>query len=499
MSQIETNSLAPTDPLRQLQRRFLTGMAAIAALVTLNQVVLQPWLIQLTSDAPVINVAGRQRMLSQRLSKATLELFAAESLELDVARPREEVRVALAEWTQAHRGLQHGDESLKLPPNEHSRIQSAFAALEPHFQTMRAAATTLLSTELTAEELRREVDVILREEKQYLPQMDALVGMFESESRRRVASLRTAGWAILAAVLLLLGWLIRFSIRPVLRLIEERVAERTERLRDINRQLEREIVERKQAEQRTRELLDQLARASRLNSLGQMAAGLAHELNQPLGAIANYAEAARYHLDADGGASPDAEYLLQRIAAAGLRAGTIVHRLRSFIQHRPSVREAIRIESLIEEVIELCRPESRKRGARIVLEPPPEALPPLRADPIQIQQVLVNLIHNALQAMERTPAALREVRVAVGAGEDELTIEVRDRGCGFAPERAATLFDPFVTTRADGLGMGLAICRSIVQEHSGRLWADAPTEGGAVFSLTLPWEPRHELADCLHH
>ncbi|MCA9067624.1 MAG: type IV pili methyl-accepting chemotaxis transducer N-terminal domain-containing protein, partial [Planctomycetaceae bacterium] len=282
------------DPLQVLQRRFVWGMIAVGLLALLNQLVLQPWLIQLTSDAPTINVAGRQRMLSQKLSKAALEL--TDQRQHNEAEARNELRDALDDWTAAHRGLQFGDPKLELPPNENATIEAAFEDLKPHFVKMHLAAQELISPNLEESTQQEFASIILVEEGRYLPRMHKIVGLFEAESRERVRTLRIAGWIIVGTILLLLVSLSRFAIQPVLQLIERRVAERTEQLQWMNQQLEWEIAERELAEKRTRELLEQLAHSSRLNSLGQMASGLAHELNQPLGAIVNYAAAAESHL-----------------------------------------------------------------------------------------------------------------------------------------------------------------------------------------------------------
>ncbi|WP_166831686.1 ATP-binding protein [Thalassoroseus pseudoceratinae] len=487
------------DPLRTLQRRFVAGMFAVGLLALLNQVVLQPSLIQLTSDAPTINVAGRQRMLSQKLSKAALKLTDQTRSNDDEARA--ELQTALADWTAAHRGLQMGDRELQLPSNENTVIASVFVELEPHFAMMQQAATALTASDLDESTRQELVQVILAEEARYLPKMHQIVGLFEAESRERVRALRIAGWAIVGAILLLLVSLSRFAIHPVMQLIETRVAERTAQLQHMNRQLEREIADRELAERRTRELLDQLAHSSRLNSLGQMASSLAHELNQPLGAIVNFTGAAQTNLKRTPPPMNEVEGILEKISSAGLRAGAIVHRLRSFIRKDEDTREVVALPDLIREVIELCEPEARKQNVRIVFDAITEDVGPLTvtADAIQIQQVLVNLIQNAMHAMQDEPIEKRQVQIALARqfDDDELRIDVIDQGCGFDEDLKEELFTPFYTTRSEGLGMGLAICRSIVQDHQGRFWANSEPSGGAVFSLTLPVVSQHVRADCL--
>lgn len=477
-------------------------MLAIAVLAMLNQLVLQPWLIQLTADAPTINVAGRQRMLSQKLSKAALELTdrrhsAGERV------PREELREALRDWSVAHHGLQYGDSDLKLPVNESDVIQSAFEDLEPHFQKIQSAAQQLISPETDEATQQRLTEVILAEEGKYLPQMHQIVGLFESESRKRVSQLRVAGWGILIAILLLLMALSHFAIQPVMKVIEQRVKERTLRLETMNRQLEQEIAERESAEQRTRQLLDQLAHSSRLNSLGQMATGLAHELNQPLGAIVNYSETAQCYLEQDPRNNAQALDVLTKISSASLRAGTIVHRLRSFIRKDKESKEVVDIRELVSEVAELCTPEARQENVRIEVEYGSDlnSMDTPVVDVIQIQQVLVNLLQNAIHAMQEVDRTSRLISITIRfETEDELRIDVTDRGRGFTAENVESMFTPFYTTREEGLGMGLAICRSIIGDHGGQFWATSPGVGqGATFSLTLPLVKQNEPTNYLHH
>ncbi|MBD3675117.1 MAG: type IV pili methyl-accepting chemotaxis transducer N-terminal domain-containing protein [Planctomycetaceae bacterium] len=491
------------EPLKILQRRFLRGMLAIAVLAMLNQLVLQPWLIQLTADAPTMNVAGRQRMLSQKLSKAALELTDRRHSAGERA-PREELQEALSDWSIAHRGLQFGNSDLELPVNESSVIQSAFEDLDPHFQKIQAAAQELISPDIDEATQQRLTDVILEEEGKYLPKMHRIVGLFESESRKRVSQLRLAGWGILLAILILLTALSHFAIQPVMRVIEQRVKERTIRLETMNKQLEQEIDERESAEQRTRQLLDQLAHSSRLNSLGQMAAGLAHELNQPLGAIVNYSETAQCYLEQEPRKNIQALDVLTKISSASLRAGTIVHRLRSFIRKDREVKESVNIRELVTEVVELCSPEARQENVRIEVKfsADQDSRESPVVDVIQTQQVLVNLLQNAMQAMQEVDRTRRLISILISyETEDELRVDVTDRGKGFTTKDVETMFTPFYTTRKEGLGMGLAICRSIISDHGGQFWASSPGVGqGATFSLTLPLVTKDEqTANYLHH
>ena len=566
------------------------ALACIAALIVLHQVLLQPSLARLTSDAPVINLSGRQRMLSQRLAKAALALEYASTTEVRRAR-RDELQHMLAEWQRAHRGLQFGDADLRLPVLTTPAIRQAFLELEPHFAAIVAAAESLLvidvaRTDGAAEAARRaSVQAILDHELHFVEQMHGIVGLFEAEARGRVSQLQALGLAIMAAILLLLLIVQMVVVRPAVQLVDREFALSEEQYRrlvesmndgvivldgqgrinfasprfaemvgctasdlmhkpmsilvmDADRirldaMLRREasaispteialkhrsgrtietlvsprplndlegtsaglllvltdMTARKAAEAHGRQLLEQLAHANRLKSMGEMAAGLAHEINQPLGAIANFAEGCLAQLDSLETASVELYEPLERILQAALRGGEIIRRARAFSQLRPFSLAAVSINDLVREVEELCLPEARRRSVALQLQLAPN-LPRVPADAIQIQQVLTNLVQNAFQALDETEAFRRRLTIATALVDDDaVEVVVSDNGVGIATDDAERLFEPFVTTRAEGTGMGLAIARGIVESHGGRIWAERRAEGGATFRFTLPLEP----------
>ena len=222
--------------------------------------------------------------------------------------------------------------------------------------------------------------------------------------------------------------------------------------------------------------------------MGEMASTLAHELNQPLAAIASYNSGCLNRLQA---AEIDRGELVEihgRIGRQARRAGEIIRRVHDFVRRSEPRREPLDINGVISEALGLIEADARKRRMRLVAELAPR-LPPLMADAVMIEQIVVNLVRNGMDAMKETPPARREVRITTGVVGRFLTVRVADHGEGIPPETAAHLFQPFFTTKAEGMGMGLNICRSIAELHHGRLDFEACPEGGTIFTLSLPLEP----------
>lgn len=257
----------------------------------------------------------------------------------------------------------------------------------------------------------------------------------------------------------------------------------------------RDLTERLATQARVQRMQIELAHVSRLSAAGAMGSALAHELNQPLTAIAAAVRAARRMLGTAKiqGVPPSLIDAMDLASDQALRAGQIVRRLREFVARGGETdRQVESLSRLIEDASALALVGTRERGlhAQFIL---PEDLPPVIADRVQIQQVLVNLIRNAVQAMteepEDVPDGLRrepELVVAARVADAEtVEVSVSDNGPGLPPEVAKRLFEPFVTTRAGGMGVGLSICQSIVQAHGGRLWAETSGSGGTIFRFTL--------------
>jgi two-component system sensor kinase FixL len=254
----------------------------------------------------------------------------------------------------------------------------------------------------------------------------------------------------------------------------------------------RDLTERESAERRLRDMQSELTHISRLTALGEMASALAHELNQPLSAIANYVKGSERLLAAE---PPDKVKIGGALASAAeqaLRAGQIIRRLRDFVAKGEAERRIESLPKLLEEAGALAMIGAKERGVHMRLDIS-RKVDLVLADKVQVQQVVLNLMRNGIDAMEATP--VRELLVAARPAADEMVeVTVADTGLGIAPEIAETLFQPFMTTKATGMGIGLSISRTIVESHGGHIWAEPREGGGTVFHFTLRAVREEELA-----
>ncbi len=247
----------------------------------------------------------------------------------------------------------------------------------------------------------------------------------------------------------------------------------------------RDVTERRRAEERTRQNLQELAHAARLSAMGEMASALAHEVNQPLTSILSFSQACQRHFAIEEHVNDEVRHALARIAANAQRASDIIRHLRGFVRKTPLTRATADINRLSAAVIDLLEPELRQQriALRQKLETP---LPPVTVDPTQIQQVIFNLIRNSMEALNDDATAERVILITTGRhAAGQLALAVHDTGPGLSPHTAERIFDPFFSTKQDGLGIGLAICRSIIESHGGQLDA-VPQSSGALFRFTLP-------------
>jgi len=243
---------------------------------------------------------------------------------------------------------------------------------------------------------------------------------------------------------------------------------------------------RQRAELAVQQQLVELAHAGRLAVMGELTAAIAHEVNQPLGAILANVDAADMLLDSGTARLDDVRQILADVRKDDLRATEVIRRLRTLLAKHKPAHEPLDLNETTAEVARLLQAEARQRGVELVTELD-RAAPTAMGDRVQIQQVLLNLIVNAMDAMAGTPAALRRVVVRTSrSAEGSVEIAVSDRGHGIPADHLPKLFQPYFTTKQRGMGLGLSIARSIIEAHDGRIWAESDGEQGATFRFTLP-------------
>ncbi len=275
------------------------------------------------------------------------------------------------------------------------------------------------------------------------------------------------------------------QLKDAHRELEDRVALRTSELRDANNELMHQIEERSLAQENSRRLMTQLAHANRVTSLGQLATGIAHEINQPLGAIAAYSEALPLVLQNPDQQSDEAARIARRIRDAALRAGGIVNRMRSFLRTSRSEMRILSINPLIEDVLALCSNELSEQRIEVVQNTNNSEDLYFHGDAVQIQQVLMNLIRNAIQAMSGVSDLPRRLTITSLREDKKLVLMVEDTGPGFQDHWLTSGPFPFHTTKSDGLGMGLSISQTLIHSHSGELTLENNSSGGARVSFKL--------------
>jgi len=247
-----------------------------------------------------------------------------------------------------------------------------------------------------------------------------------------------------------------------------------------------DLTERKSAADAMREVQMELTHANRLATMGQLAASIAHEVNQPIGAARNNAHAALRFLARDPPELSEVSEALECVVADTYRAGGIIGRIRDQVRKLPPRMESVDLNDAISDVIALVRGELSKHRVSVQAQLAP-GLPPIRADRVQLQQVMMNLIVNGIEAMVGIDVDLRILVICTESlPSDGLRVTVGDSGPGIALEDRERVFESFYTTKAHGVGIGLPICRSIIDAHGGRLWADAHQPRGAAFRFTLP-------------
>src|SRR5580700_3952637 len=297
---------------------------------------------------------------------------------------------------------------------------------------------------------------------------------------------------VFVATALFISWLnseqnrAKESIRRARDELDARVRERTADLKMANQQLQAEVAEREAAENRLFEAQNEIARIARITTMGELAASIAHELNQPLGSIIVSGDACLRWLEAK---PPNLDEVLQAVEAIirdGTRASGVLVRIRGLLRRGEGLRERSDINDVVREVIALSDGELRRNGLSLRTEMPGD-LPPVVVDRILMQQVILNLIMNAMEAMHAVSDRARVLRIRTEEqSSGSIIVLVKDSGLGIDPQHSSRMFEAFYTTKVQGIGMGLTISRSIVEAHGGRLWAIANDGPGSTFCFTLP-------------
>jgi len=391
--------------------------------------------------------------------------------------------------------LLHADGSLQLPFV--SERVADFLGIPAHELQQNGS---LLLDMLTAEEYEATVDAI----RMSADGRTSFAREFELKTRpgnaiwvRVAASIRTlpSGTILLDGVAVDVSEQkqIAESLQRAHDELETRVRQRTAELTAVNQRLREEIEGRNRVEQQAQQRLAELAHVGRLNTMGGMIAELAHEINQPLFAITNYAAACQELLSARGnGDLGSIPQWLDKISRQACRTGEIIRRLNRFIRQTQPQQSTASINDLVANVVELMESRARLYRVEIQLEFG-RSLPRLLMDRIQIEQVIANLVQNAIDAMREMPTEQRRLTVQTSVTEsNEIRVAVCDAGIGITQEDLDRVFDAFYTTKEDGMGMGLAICRSIVEDHDGQLQATHNPDHGTTFSFTLPVRTQQE-------
>jgi C4-dicarboxylate-specific signal transduction histidine kinase len=264
------------------------------------------------------------------------------------------------------------------------------------------------------------------------------------------------------------------------------VEERTAELKKSNEQLLAEMAERRRAEDAYYEAQAELARVTRMSALGALAASISHEVNQPLAAVVTNADACIMWLSCDPPNLEEARLAVDCIAQQGTRASEVVRHIRAMFTKATPERSSVQINELIREVDGLMQAAASRNRVTMTTELATD-LPAAIGDRVQVQQVIMNLVLNGIESMGTVADRPRSLVIrSEPVGDDEVLIAVRDSGTGIDPKYERRLFDPFFTTKTQGMGMGLAICHSIIEAHGGRLWASRNSDYGTTFQFTLP-------------
>ena len=452
MSEPESSSVDVTAQASRLRRLYIFALSAVACLSILGQCLVQWSLQRQLSDSTVVNVAGRQRMLSQALTKAALALRQPLSA-ADEAGRRREIETIVEQWSRAQRGLASGDAGLRLPGRNSDAISAKLQDLQPNFAAMVAAAETILREQQPGDTALTE---LLTHEPQFLAAMDSVVETYEREARERVDLLRTIEIGLLVLTLLVLVGEGLFVFRP--------------------------------AVQRLHIAADELAVAKRRAEAASEAksrflATMSHELRNPLQAVLGSAELAAESTDAER------RLHLETITAAGRSLLGLLNDLLDTARIEAGKLEIViaplQPRRIVHEAVAMVEPAAAERNLSLRFTVADDVPRWIAGDELRLKQVLLNLLGNAIKF-----TAQGSVSVALTSDQANLRFEVRDTGRGISPDEQAKIFAPFTqlhdSDRPAGVGLGLSVCRRLVELMHGQIGVTSTPGEGSVFWFMAP-------------
>ena len=447
-----------------MTRRAMTGFGLLATLAVGSLALFWLQTRAIESSARVLNVSGRQRMLSQRTALLSDALVRSRSVE-----GREQIRSELGELARmmkaAHHGLVQGSTELQLPTSVPPDVITIYFGpvhgLDQQVKHYLHAVEELVETPDPADWNPSFIYVEhTAAAGRLLGSLDAVVSAFQAHEEAQISRLQRAKLIVFLLTLVVIVLMRRGVVQPMV-----------DRVRRYIRELHRHH--------------ERLAHVARLSTMGEMTAGIAHEINQPLSAIMTYAQACRRLIDAGQAGTREHAEALEKIRSQAERAGEVIRRVRSLVERRDTERELAELNPVVVDTVKLAEADVHFKSSHVVLDLT-EKLPPVMIDTVQIQQVVLNLVRNALEAVV---AAGSEAPVTVRTaphGPGEVKVSVEDQGAGVAEGADEKLFEPFFTTKDSGMGMGLSISRTIIDAHGGRLGFDRRPEGGSTFYFTIP-------------
>ena len=475
---------------KNLTVRYLIALSLIALLSISASVLIRTAIYKQTSDAPVINFSGRQRMLSQKLTKEILLLTLAPSLEMK-EHYRGELEETAANLSRVHNGLQHGDEALGLPGNNSREVQNFFAKMEPHYQKMKEAVNKILTlnskdlSQLPSDSLL--VKGIIEASPLYLIWMDRTVFQYDKEAKTRLELLKGYETFIISFVLLLLVLEALLIFRPMV----EKVKRTYENFQRTNDQLLKEIINHKHA---TEDLEKQSLFAQRLSALAAMSGGIAHELHQPLSGIGLYSTTLQNIITEKK--SIDSDYLLETLKKINNqvdRASKVIDHMREFSSGGGNEETVtLNLNGAIKKSLELFNVQLQKHGIELKMDVPLELH--IQADVNRFEQVIINLVSNAKDSLIEKSSKLKKedwdkcIHIQCRKKKNKILIDLSDKGLGVPKELRKTLFEPFVTCKAKtkASGLGLSICRRILLDFDADIELLKTGTKGSTFRISFP-------------